>query len=555
MPDLLESERMFGYARPGVGPAMQRSFDDLGTALVDTEFCVFDLETTGGSPEACRITEIGAVKVRGGEVVGEFATLVNPGVPIPPTITYLTGITDAMVCAAPLIEDVLPTFVEFIGDAVFVAHNASFDTRFLAANLARFGYPAAANPVVCTVRLARRLVRDEVPNLRLATLAHALRARTTPCHRALDDARATVDVFHGLLERAGRWGVSHLDDLLWFQSARGHPSYNKVRLTETLPRARGVYLFRGARDRVLYVGKATDLRSRVRSYFGGDDRRHIDGLLREVESIEHILCPTDLEASVVEARLIRAHSPPYNRAQRGRSARWFLRLSSEQFPRLVSSRTDEGLGPMPSAVTAAVREALEEAADIRTCTARIGPRTRFASCVRGQIGRCPAPCEGRIDPAAYASIAGGVARALDGDPSDVLETLAGRIGRLSDEDRFEEAASSRDRLAALVDAIRSARAARTLRPARFTIAVGAHNATIDEGFLSIRDPASDGHPDEPRLIAAWLWRNRARIRIVESSGELAMPVAGGKPLAEWAERLRRLHLVGREPQDALPRPR
>src|ERR1041384_3863867 len=102
--------------------AVQRSFDDLGTALVDTEFCVFDLETTGGSPEDSRITEIGAVKVKGGEVIGEFATLINPGVPIPPAITYLTGITNAMVYPAPVIDAVLPSFVEFIGNAVLVAH-------------------------------------------------------------------------------------------------------------------------------------------------------------------------------------------------------------------------------------------------------------------------------------------------------------------------------------------------------------------------------------------------------------------------------------------------
>ena len=543
MSDLLESERTFGYAPRAMALAVQRSFDDLGTALVDTEFCVFDLETTGGSPDASWITEIGAVKVRGGELVGEFATLINPGVPIPPTITYLTGITNAMVTPAPRIEEVLPTFVEFIGDAVLVAHNASFDTRFLAANLARNGYPAAGNPIVCTVRLARRLVRDEVPNLRLATLAQALRARTMPCHRALDDARATVDVFHALLERAGRWGVSHLDDLLWFQSARGHPSYDKVRLAENLPRARGVYLFRGARDRVLYVGKATDLRSRVRSYFGGDDRRRIDGLLREVESIEHTLCATDLEASVVEARLIRMHSPPYNRAQRGRRAQWFLKLSHERFPRLVSSRTEDGLGPLSSGSAASVREALEEAADVRTCTPRITARTRFASCVRGQIGRCPAPCEQAIDPDEYAPVVTPVARALDGDPSDVLQVLATRIERLSVDARFEEAAATRDRLGALVDAVRTVRGVRTLRSVRLTVAVGARTINIDSGFLSLGpgEPIADGHADEPRLIAAWLWRNRARVRIVGCEGELAMSIPGGRLLASWAERLRRLH--------------
>ena len=522
--------------------AVQRSFDDLGSALVDTEFCVFDLETTGGSPDGSRITEIGAVKVRGGEVVGEFATLINPGVPIPPAITYLTGITDAMVYPAPMIESVLPTFVEFIGDAVLVAHNASFDTRFLAANLARHGYPAAGNPIVCTVRLARRLVRDEVPNLQLATLARALRARTAPCHRALDDARATVDVFHALLERAGRWGISHLDDLLWFQSARGHPSYDKVRLADHLPRARGVYLFRGARDRVLYVGKATDLRSRVRSYFGGDERRRIDGLLREVESIEHMLCETDLEASVVEARLIRAHSPPYNRAQRGRAAQWWLRLSSELFPRLVSSRNEGGLGPLSSRSASAVREALEEAADIRTCTLKITVRTRFASCVRGQIGRCPAPCDGAIEPAGYEPIAAPVVRALAGDPTEVLGVLSDRIEQLSAGDRFEEAAAVRDRLGALVEAARGVRSVRAVLGYMLDVAIAGRRAVIDHGFLALETdrPPPDGHPDEPRLIAAWLWRNRARVRIVSSDGVLAMPLHGGRVLEFWNERLRRL---------------
>jgi len=543
MLDHFESATLPPEIRPTL--AVQRSFDDLGTALVETEFCVFDLETTGGSPDDSRITEIGAVKVRGGEVVGEFATLINPGVSIPPAITYLTGITDAMVYPAPRIDSVLPSFVEFIGNAVLVAHNASFDTRFLAANLARYGYPAAGNPIVCTVRLARRLVRDEVPNLRLATLARALRARTAPCHRALDDARATVDVFHALLERAGRWGISHLDDLLWFQSARGHPSYDKVRLAEHLPRARGVYLFRGARDRVLYVGKATDLRSRVRSYFGGDERRRIDGLLREVESIEHILCDTDLEASVVEARLIRAHSPPYNRAQRGRAAQWWLRLSSELFPRLVSSRAEGGLGPLSSRSASAVREALEEATNIRTCTPRITVRTRFASCVRGQIGRCPAPCDGAIDPMDYAPVTEPVLRALIGDPTEVLGVLSDRIEQLSAGARFEEAAGVRDRLGALVEAVRTARAVRVLRGSTLEIAAAGRRMVIDRGFLECGPgrPPTDGHVDEPKLIASWLWRNRGRVVLLGCDGEISSQVAGGLAIAQWSDRLRKLRLA------------
>jgi DNA polymerase III subunit epsilon len=118
-------------------PARQRSFDDLGTPLRDVTFCVLDLETTGGSPNECFITEIGAVKVRGGDCLGTFQTLVNPGQAIPPEITVLTGITQAMVTRAPRIESVLPTFLEFIGDAVVVGHNVRFDLGFLGAALTR----------------------------------------------------------------------------------------------------------------------------------------------------------------------------------------------------------------------------------------------------------------------------------------------------------------------------------------------------------------------------------------------------------------------------------
>ncbi|HVL32492.1 MAG TPA: DEDD exonuclease domain-containing protein [Actinomycetota bacterium] len=528
--------------------AVQRSFEDLGTALIDQAFVVFDFETTGASAAVCRITEIGAVKVRGGEVIGEMQSLVNPLVPIPPGISYLTGITNEMVASAPPIESLLPALIEFIGDAVLVAHNASFDVGFLRATCRRLGYGEPRNPVVCTVRLARRLVRDEVPNLQLSTLAHAMRAHTKPTHRALDDARATTDVFHAFLELAARWGISHTDDLLWFQSTKGHPSYKKVRLVEHLPRARGVYLFRGDDGRVLYVGKATDLRARVRSYFG-DGRRHMGDLLRELARVDHISCTTDLDASVLEARLIRAHAPRFNRAQRGTRAQWFLRLTDERFPRIASTKNGGPgtIGPFPSAASARVREALEEATDVRTCTMRITKTTSRAPCVRGQIDRCPAPC---ADPnvAGYENVTDELRRVLRGDATGALDTLHQRIERLAAHDLFEQAAATRDRLGALVDAVRTARAVGALRRAgRARLSIGEDTIALEDGFIASVNgappaAASDGHADEPRLIAAWLARNIRRVRIQSCEGELAHEIAGGAELATWHRRLRALRL-------------
>src|SRR6476469_10291406 len=156
---------------------VQGTFDDLGTPLSSVTFVVVDLETTGGSPAECGITEIGAVKVRGGEVVGEFQTLVNSGGAIPAFISVLTGITDGMVRGAPRIEAALPAFLEFASGSVLVAHNAGFDISFLKAAAARTGTAWPGFAVLDTLQLARQLVvRDESPNHRLGSLAQVFGA-------------------------------------------------------------------------------------------------------------------------------------------------------------------------------------------------------------------------------------------------------------------------------------------------------------------------------------------------------------------------------------------
>src|SRR3954452_23630783 len=210
---------------------MQRSFEDLGTPLAEVTFCVVDLETTGGTAADGGITEIGAVKYRAGECLGTFQTFVNPGCAIPHQITMLTGITQAMVAPAPPPDTVLPTFLEFLGDAVVVGHNVRYDLGYLNGALERSGRPRLANRSVDTVALARRLVREEVPNCRLGTLADRFRLPHRPCHRALDDALATGDLLHLLIERAAAFGVCGLEDLMELPSMAAHPQAAKLRLT------------------------------------------------------------------------------------------------------------------------------------------------------------------------------------------------------------------------------------------------------------------------------------------------------------------------------------
>jgi DNA polymerase III subunit epsilon len=452
---VLAPEHLFGYTRG----MEQRSFDDLGQPLHDVTFCVIDLETTGGSPSDCGITEIGAVKLRGGECVGTLQTLVNPGMAVPPEITVLTGITQSMVLPAPRIEAVLPTVLEFIGDSVIVGHNVRFDIGFLNAALDRARRPALANRRVDTVALARRLLRDEVPNCRLGTLAERLRLPHRPSHRALDDALATGDLLHVLLERVGRLGVTGLDDLLALPKLAGHPQVQKLALTDHLPRRGGVYLFRDIGGRVLYVGKAANLRQRVRSYFSGDERRKIPQMLRETHRIDHVVTANALESSVLEIRLIHQHQPRFNAQIKRWQSYTYLKLTNERFPRLSITKQvrDDGatyVGPLASArIARLVAEAIETAVPIRRCTARPGKVLRDAPCTAAQLGVATCPCAGSISEADYRRLVDTVVTGITIDPDLLLMPLDTKMRELALAERYEEAASVRDRAAALAAAL------------------------------------------------------------------------------------------------------
>jgi hypothetical protein len=203
----------------------QASLEHLSRSLAETTFVVLDLETSGGSPNlGAHITEIGAVKIRGGEIIGKFQTFVNPGTPIPYFITELTGITDEMVFDSPSINETFPTLLEFLGsehETVFVAHNAPFDLSFLKAAAVMHEYPWPKFVVIDTAKFARRVLRrEEVADCKLGTLANFFNATVSPTHRALDDALATVDVLHGLIGRVGSLGINTLKELQKFSSKK-----------------------------------------------------------------------------------------------------------------------------------------------------------------------------------------------------------------------------------------------------------------------------------------------------------------------------------------------
>jgi DNA polymerase-3 subunit epsilon len=534
---------------------MQRSFDDLGTPLAEVTFVVVDLETTGGSPATSAITEIGAVKLRGGECLGTLQTLVNPGLAIPPEITYLTGITQAMVLPAPRIDSVLPSFLEFCRDAVVVGHNVRFDLSFLNAALLAAARPRLANRSVDTCALARRLVRDEVPNCKLATLAQHFRVAHKPTHRALDDALATGEVLHALLERAGSLGVLALDDLLELPTVQGHPMVAKLPLAAALPRKPGVYLFKDAGGRVLYVGKAVDLRRRVRSYFTGDERRKVGSLLRETHAIDHIVTSGELEAGVLEVRLIAELVPRYNRQAKVWRKYAYLKLTlDERFPRLSVVRVpkaDDGclyIGPLASSAAAKlVAEAIESAVPLRRCTGRPTKTPRPAACTPAQLGVALCPCAGGVAEDEYRNAVDTVVRGLTAEPALLLQPLEDRMRALAAAQRYEEAAAVRERAAALSRAIARQRRLDALRRAgRVTLAIdGEGTAVLDRGRLlrtsdgGLFDTDTDAGAvavavavgpvprelvDELMAVASYLDAKAGRLRLVESEGELAWPL-------------------------------
>ncbi len=558
---------------PGVlGRCVQRTFDELGRPLRDVTFVVVDLETTGGSAAAgSSITEIGAVKICRGEVLGEFQTLVKPTEAIPAFISVLTGITDLMVAGAPRIESALPSFLEFARGAVLVAHNAPFDIGFLRHFSEGMGIGWPRFEVLDTAKLARRVVtRDDAPNCKLSSLAKLFHASTTPNHRALSDARATVDVLHGLMERLGNLGVTTLEELQTFSARVTSAQRRKRHLAESLPHSPGVYLFRDGRGTVLYVGTSKDLRSRVRTYFTASETRSRMGeMVGLAEAVHGVACATALEAEVRELRLIAEHKPRYNRRSKFPERVSWVKLTVEPWPRLsvVKQVLDDGgdyLGPFRSRKTAeSAVAALHDSFPIRQCTDRLPKTPRKSACALAEMGRCLSPCDGSTSSIVYAATIDQLRQSLHGSPAVVTSTIRARMESLADLERFEEATSHRNRMVSFIRAAaRSQRlgaittcpelvGARRDDAGRWEVHVVRHGrlaaAGIIPGGVSAREwtqqlrasadtvipgpgPAPAATTEESEKILRWL--ELPRTRLVHVEGVWACPLGGAESQRE-----------------------
>jgi DNA polymerase III subunit epsilon len=427
-------------------------------ALLDAPYVIFDVETTGSAAgKGGAITEFGALKLVRGEVVDQFSTLVNPGRPIDPFVVRLTGITDRMVSDAPSISEVMPRFEEFVEGCVLVGHNVHFDCSFVTA--ARGGRPLP-NDVLDTLKLARCLLPG-LKRYRLSALVNHFGVRQAPNHRALSDAAATTEVFRRLLRLLASAGIESVGEALAIRGGRGRIKPQKQHLASGVPNTPGVYYFVDKHGTTLYVGKAKDLKARVRTYFnGGDGRRKVGRLVEEVAEVRVRETESELHALILEAREIRRLLPRYNSVGREDRASWFIRLDlgeSYPVPERVSENPPESdfvhLGPYRSAgILDTCIEALGRIFPLRRCSG-VGE-----VCFYGQMERC-APCMGMDEQEYRELVVDELVALLRGEGGEEhLKALVRERERLAAGLEFEAAARLRD----LISGIERIRLSRTV---------------------------------------------------------------------------------------------
>jgi DNA polymerase-3 subunit epsilon len=431
--------------------------------LAETPFLVLDLETTGGSALFDRVIEVAAVRVQHGAVQARLVTLVQPGVAIPSFVTRLTGINAALLRGKPTFADLLPDLQRLLDGAVLVAHNVSFDAAFLARAFQRAGHTWAGERL-CTLRLARRLVPG-LHSYRLDSLCASLGFPFVQAHRAGPDADATASLLLHLLRAAAERGVDTLPGLLKLQqqaigglTRRRRTAHIDEAQLASLPTGPGVYLLKDASGEVLYVGKSVNVRQRVRTHFRPSGtacspaQPRLRRRLRHVIDVEAIEARSELDALLLESRLVKRYMPQANSLLRDYRDYPFIKLDlRERHPRLVATRerpTDGALyfGPFrrASAVASAVLF-LSEQLGLRQCSGTLKPG-RQSACALLDMGRCLGPCVRAVGNEQYRAVAVQAERVLRGQDTTVIDRAVARRDQLAEDLRFEEAAELRDRI-------------------------------------------------------------------------------------------------------------
>ncbi len=421
----------------------------------EAEYCVFDFETTGMSGRHDKVIEIGMVKIIKGKITDTFSSFINPGRSVPYFITQITGITNADVADAPFFDEVFQRMKEFMGDAVLIAHNLSFDHSFLKNECVNAEIALPQNAALCTLRIARKIY-PQFPSKSLGNLTKSLKIRHRNVHRGLGDSMATAKILLRMFSTLRKeHNIDTISDLISFQN---HPVSSKPfqiikkKLLDDfskIPDEPGVYFYKNTKDEVLYIGKAKSLKERLNNYFSNNAIRKAKDVVRKSSRLEFRKTNSELTALIAEAELIKLHNPKLNKMLKKYPRSYFLRITStDDFPIAdVSSRFDfdgnDYYGPYSNRDTAnALKDVVDKTFQLRECNNKEFNKSR--RCYLADIERCLAPCTEKEIKNRYNAELSNVHDFLSGHNQSAVDRLLNRMKELSALQKYEEAGQIRD---------------------------------------------------------------------------------------------------------------
>lgn len=359
-------------------------------------YAIIDIETTGTSYLNGKITEIAILIHDGHRVIDEFSTLINPEQKIPYYIQQLTGITNRMVDDAPKFFEVAKKIVEMTEDQIFVAHNVSFDYNFIRQEFKNLGYDFVREKL-CTVKLSRKLIPMK-RSYSLSNLCTDLNIENPHRHRAMGDAKATATLFDMLLS---------IDPNPAGISTQGLNSSLKPEFIKKLPEETGVYYFLDDKHEIIYVGKSTNIKSRVLSHLNNSTTKRALEMKNRVTEIDFEITGSELVALLLESNEIKKHKPVYNRALRRSIFNFglFSDVDENGYIRFMVSRIDENSEQAPlttfSSSMAAKKYLFTLVEENHLCQKLCGLYETKSSCFQYKIKECYGACIGQESPEDY----------------------------------------------------------------------------------------------------------------------------------------------------------
>lgn len=422
--------------------------------IFDTEFAVLDFETTGTSGKLNRAIEIGIVRVKNGEILDSFQSFINPGTLVPYYITSLTGITNDDVHDAPFFEDLTSQIIDFIGDSILVAHNMPFDYSFLQNEFIRADVLLPKNETLCTLKLARKLY-PELKSKSLGNLVQHFGIRHKNVHRALGDAMVTAKLLIKMITQLkDDQNITKLNELLAYQSASAIKVDSKIVKKNlaidfsNVPSTSGVYLFKDVKGKIVYIGKAKILKTRVSNYFSSTAARKAKDIVKKASNLEYIKTNSELTALILESELIKQHKPPMNSLLKKYSQQYFIKVKqTHDYPSFSSvSKIDfdgnDYFGPYNNRETSKnLIDILNKTYRLRECSDK--ELNRGKKCYLLDIKRCVAPCI-FANKDEYKKELESAYTFLSGENQDAVNKLLLKMRSLSEEKKYEEAGEIRD---------------------------------------------------------------------------------------------------------------